>query len=105
MHDVPVSGVKKENRKQPACSPNPAQLQGKVGHSGQCVGKPSTLTLDLNVMKEAALHSWGKEGNGRPSVPDLSLPEADSVCHWGQDRKMTNIPTPIHQYEVKTGYH
>ena len=92
MHDVPVSGVKKESLKQPACSPNPAQLQGQVGRSGKCVGKPSTLTLDLDVMKEAAPHYWGKEGNGRPSAPDLSLPEADSTCHWGKDRKMTNVP-------------
>lgn len=58
MHDVPVCGVKKENLKQPACSPDPAQLQGQAGHPGKCVGKPSTLTLDLDMMKEAALHYW-----------------------------------------------
>lgn len=54
-------------------------------------------------MKEAAPHYWGKEGNGRPSAPDLFLPSRQYLS-LGERQKNDKYP-PLIQYEVKSGYH
>lgn len=58
-----------------------------TGCPEQHAGKPSTLNLGLDVMREEALSYQRKERNKTPPAPDLSPPEEEPFCHWGKTEK------------------